>query len=218
MDLPSILKKRYKLLGEIGSGGMGVVYKAHDSLLDKTVAIKVLLSSAGERFAVRFQNEAKAFARLSHDNVVQALDFGVLDHKTPYLVMEFVDGKTLGQVLQEDGFIAIREALPMFVQICAGVENAHRHGMLHRDIKPSNIMIIPRAHDNALVKILDFGIVKFDRDEQELTTSGAGVGTANYMSPEQARGEKVDARSDIYSIGCLMFEALTGRTPFVEES
>src|SRR5579885_722715 len=202
LHLPETLRVRYKLLGTIGSGGMGIVYKAHDSFLDKPVAIKVLHQQATNKSAVRFQKEGRACARLSHKNIVTALDFGV-NKNVPYLVMDYIEGQTLSEILKAEGTLPLPRALPIFIQICNAIAHAHGRHILHRDIKPSNIMLVHADNGKDLVKILDFGIVKFQEKrttdngatgEGFDTTSSGGPGTMNYMSPEQASGQKIDER------------------------
>ncbi len=213
------MKERFEIIETIGSGGMGVVYKAFDRVLSNQVAIKVLGAGASDDFMIRFQNEARAFAMMNHPNLLMVRDFGVSEEGAPYLVMDFIEGKSLAQIVKQDGPLSFERALPIFLQICAGLAYAHGKGLLHRDIKPGNVMISGDESTGENVKILDFGLVKFQKQDQSLTTTGGGLGTPLYMSPEQARGDKeIDARSDIYSFGCLMFESLTGVPPIQEET
>ena len=210
----------YEFTGEIGSGGMGVVYKAMHVVLKKAVAIKVLpIHQLDEIGVKRFQQEARAASLLRHDNLVTVTDCGVTVTGQPYMVMDFVDGKTLHQLLKEKGSLSEHEALPIFEQICQAVEHAHDKGILHRDLKPSNIMLIDAGAGEPQVKVLDFGIAKILHGDlkltQGLTLTGVVFGSPPYMSPEQAMGQTVDCRSDIYSLGCVMYEALSGAPPLL---
>ncbi|RME71064.1 MAG: serine/threonine protein kinase, partial [Planctomycetota bacterium] len=202
---------------KIGQGGMGEVYLAHQVSLDRTVAVKVLPRSLAsqENFIERFQREAKAAANLIHPNVIQIYSIGV-EQGTPYFAMEYVEGEDLAQRLKRQGRLGYEEA----VDIVAGVANAlacaYEKNIVHRDIKPSNIMI----DKNGVVKVMDFGLAKATHGQEglNLTQSGMIMGTPNYMSPEQARGEPLDCRSDIYSLGVVFYELLAGRLPFVADT
>jgi hypothetical protein len=213
--------ERYVIQYSLGEGGMGVVYKAYDKLLAKVVAIKqVKRSGAGDDAIVRFQKEAKVCARLEHKNILTALDFGITNDGNPYLVLDYVDGQNLSEVLFERKHLPLKEALPIALQICNGVSFAHRKSVLHRDLKPSNIMLTENAEGQLVVKIMDFGIAKVfgaggETIGQRVTPTGDPIGSPLYMSPEQARGESVDERSDIYSFGCILFELLTGHAPII---
>ncbi len=213
------MTERYEILETIGSGGSGIVYKVYDKALDKTLAIKVLIADAGENFIRRFQNEARALAQLDHQNLVRAIDFGVGHEGRPYLVMEYVEGEALSSFLEHNHKLTLDQFFIIMPQICTGLSHAHARGVWHRDIKPANIMLgAAEEFVDKQVKILDLGTAKWQGRDQKLTASGAGVGTVLYMSPEQARGDEIDARADIYALGCVMFEALAGRTPFVAAS
>lgn len=190
---------------------MGVVYKATDTLLDKIVALKVLTKRVSDQAALRFQAEAKAAGKLNHPNIVKILDFGISEEGEPYMVQEFVEGTNLAELLQPNG-LEIEHALGLFDQICSGLAHAHDSGIIHRDVKPSNV-IVTKTDDQPLAKLTDFGIAKLVEVNQNLTSTGAMVGSPLYMSPEQTRGDAIDARSDIYSFGCLMYETLSGRPP-----
>jgi serine/threonine protein kinase len=208
----------YEFTGEIGSGGMGVVYKAMHVVLKKPVAIKVLpIHQLDKNGIKRFQQEARAASLLRHDNLVTVSDCGVTVTGQPYMVMDFVDGKTLEKLLKERGSLPEAEALPLFEQICQAVEHAHGKGVLHRDLKPGNVMLVDCETGQPMVKVLDFGLAKILHGElkltQGLTSTGEVFGSPLYMSPEQALGQDVDARSDIYSLACLMYETLTGAPP-----
>ena len=234
VDFGSVLKKdtqmdevfgrciagRYRICGPAKNGGMGVVYPAFDERLERHVAIKVLSSSLAKdaEFLKRFHREAKAAASLEHPNIVSVHDMGeeALEDiegpvRVPYIVMEYVDGLTVRDLLRGGKSISIDEAVRIMAAVLSALECMHAKGIVHRDIKPSNVMITP----DKKVKVLDLGIARLMKDSQTvLTQPGAVIGTAQYMSPEQARGENVDVRSDIYSAGCLLFELLTGSPPF----
>jgi serine/threonine protein kinase len=213
-NFPNIQSGRYEILAVVGTGGAGIVYKALDTNLQKIVAIKKLNSSASVTEAVRFQREAKLAGALKHENVLRVLDFGVTEENEPYLILDFVEGESLAEVIEESGPLPVVPALRLFLQISAGLAHAHHSGVIHRDIKPSNIMLLHKDDGERFAKIVDFGLAKTENDEQSLTKSGVGLGTPVYMPPEQIRGAGTDARSDIYSFGCLMFEVLAGVPPF----
>ncbi|MBU6454569.1 MAG: serine/threonine protein kinase [Cyanobacteria bacterium REEB67] len=209
----------YQIEDLIGRGGMGEVYRAIHQALDKQCALKVIppeqVTEIGWR---RFQLEAKAVAKLDHINLVRVTDLGIHDGCLPYFAMEYIEGNNLADLLAAYGPMPLEMVLEVFMQVCDGVEFAHRNGILHRDLKPANIMLTSEGSGKKLVKILDFGLVKLtrqDRNRQSLTSVGDVFGSPFYMSPEQCNGEKIDNRADIYSIGCTMFECLTGRPPFV---
>lgn len=208
---------RYDIIETIGSGGMGVVYKATDTLLDKTVALKVLTEKVSGKAALRFQAEAKAAAKLHHKNIVMAIDFGVSEDGEPYMVQEYVEGVTLSTLLRPHGLRPIEQALDIFTQLSDALIRAHKAGIIHRDIKPSNV-IVANIDGTLVAKLADFGLAKFIEDDLGLTRTGATMGTPLYMSPEQTKAEELDARSDIYSLGCLMYETISGYPPIVGES
>jgi len=215
------LGDRYEILEVIAGGGMGVVFRGRHILMDKIVAIKMLNSSyASEPGAfARFQNEAKIACQLSHQNIVTVHDFGIANDRM-YLVMDFVDGKTLAQILDDKTFLPWRRAVEIAEQICTALEYAHEQGLVHRDLKPSNIMLVPARDDSVHVKVLDFGLAKFfdEGKQQKLSQSGFMLGTGFYMSPEQCRGKKADIRSEMYSLACVIYETLTGMPPLVGEN
>jgi|AGTN01.1.fsa_nt_gi Serine/threonine protein kinase len=217
LAIGTVIADRYKLLQKIGEGGAGTVYKAHDNLLDRTVAVKTInRSSLSDDEAVRFHREAKVAASITHPNVIKMLDFGILDSGQPYMVMEYVNGISLFRFLKEHGYQSPDFALYLMKQICRGMAAVHSTGIVHRDLKASNIMVIDLS-ENPQVVIIDFGIAKSLDTEgqfQTLTHVGNVVGTPRYMSPEQAMGKKLDQRSDIYSMGCILFELLTNRALF----
>lgn len=211
-DAPSF-GERYQVIKKLGSGGMGAVYQAVDSALEKTVAVKILLPGLSSETIIRFQQEAKAAARLDHPNIVKVLDFGQTQNGDLFLIMDFVGSTSLEDIINQEKRIALDRALPIFIQIAAGLKHAHDNDILHRDIKPSNVMISEKQEGN--VQIVDFGLAKLQSadDSQKLTTTGTHVGSPLYMSPEQAGGIETDVRADIYSLGCLMYRTLTGTPP-----
>ncbi|MCW5822396.1 MAG: protein kinase [Cyanobacteria bacterium TGS_CYA1] len=218
------LGERYQINGVLGEGGLGVVYRAFDTILKIDVAIKTLQSESDGQGLVRLQREAMAAGKLKNENIARVFDFGQTALSSPYMVMELVQGISLAEFIksQEHSRVDFATALPIFEQICLGLEHAHKNGIIHRDLKPSNVMLIEREHfknksQKYLVKLLDFGVAKIQSD-QKLTTVGALLGSPLYMSPEQAQGDEVTDQSDIYSLGCLMFETLCGTTPFKGES
>ncbi len=205
--------RRYELLEVIGRGGMGVVYRAHDAVLDRVVGVKVLPAELASDVTLveRFTREARAAARLANPNIVAVFDTGI-DREVRYIVMELVPGVSLAQLLRERGALAVREAVEIAAQVAAALAAAHAAGIVHRDIKPANIMVQPSGE----VKVLDFGIAHARTDEA-LTRTTAVLGSAPYMAPEMAAGQPADERSDIYSLGGVLYEMLTGRPPFVAE-
>lgn len=213
-----ILADRYECLKRIGSGGMGDVYKAHDRRLDRIVAIKVLKSeyNEDENFIRKFRRESLAAASISHPNIVSIYDVGmetVGDEDVYYIVMEYIDGKTLKELIKEEGMLSQNQALNYLIQIAEALKIAHNKNIIHRDIKSQNIMV---TRDNR-VKVTDFGIARM-AGNATVTVTNAVMGSVHYFSPEQARGQKVDARSDIYSMGIVLFEMLTGDVPFDSEN
>lgn len=215
MDSPRTLADRYELLGHIARGGMADVYEARDTLLGRRVAVKVLHSqfSSDEAFVKRFRREAQAAANLSHPNIVGIFDWGQ-EGSTYFIVMELVEGRSLRDVLRDEGPLLPRRALEIGTEVAAALSVAHRSGLVHRDVKPGNMLL---AADGT-VKVTDFGIARAWDDSSELTKTGAVIGTATYFSPEQAQGAPADERSDIYALGVVMYEMLTGRPPFSGES
>ena len=209
----------YKILDKLGEGGMGVVYKAHDTTLDRVVALKFLphYLTSDKNEKERFYHEARAASALNHANITTIHEIQEIDHPTMgvgkqiYLAMELIDGKTVKQLLQDD-MLSIKKVLDIAIQTCDGLTAAHEKGIVHRDIKSDNIMVTPKGQ----VKITDFGLAKF-KGATKLTKTGSTVGTAAYMSPEQAQGEEVDHRSDIFSFGVVLYEMLTGKLPFKGE-
>ncbi|HEY9783960.1 MAG TPA: serine/threonine-protein kinase [Candidatus Obscuribacterales bacterium] len=217
-----IINDRYEVVSIIGRGGMGIVYHVRQRLLDKEYALKTLdTSQVTETTWRRFQQEAKAMSKLDHPNLTRVHELDLLDGFQPYFVMDLVPGTNLAKRLKEKGPLSVAEAIPIFVQVCFGLGYAHEKGVIHRDLKPSNIMLIEAAGGPS-VKIVDFGIAKLiyadDGDNQGLTRTGEIFGSPLYMSPEQCLGIAVDHRTDIYSLGCLIFEALTGLPPFLGDT
>jgi serine/threonine protein kinase len=214
-----VIGGQYSIIKLIGRGGMGEVYLAHHLTLDKICAVKLIPpDEVTEMGWQRFQIEARSISKLDHINLVKVTDFGIHEGCLPYYVMEFVDGLTLAETLSKKGTMPLQVALDLFMQVCDGVDYAHRNGIVHRDLKPGNIMLVNLPNGKLSVKILDFGLAKLiqdDRNKQSLTSVGDVFGSPFYMSPEQSIGGKIDNRSDIYSIGCTLFESLAGRPPFV---
>jgi eukaryotic-like serine/threonine-protein kinase len=217
----NVISNRYELEGRLGSGGMSSVYKATDRVLERTVAVKVLAEhlSDDDKFVARFRREALAVAKLIHPNIVQVFDTGV-DAGRHYIVMEYVQGRSGAQLLQANREITSADAVEIGVQACAGLEYAHRQGIIHRDVKPGNLMIIggPAADGDSgrgemTVKLTDFGIARAT-EQTRLTQVGSVVGTAAYLAPEQARGEEAGPASDVYALGVVIYQLLTGRLPY----
>jgi tetratricopeptide (TPR) repeat protein/tRNA A-37 threonylcarbamoyl transferase component Bud32 len=210
--------QRYTIVSEIGSGGWGTVYRAHHRLLNVDVAIKILHQDLVRRIDVmqRFEQEARTLARLSHPNIVLVSDYGLLPE--PHMVMEFLDGISLSGELVEKGPLSGSRVLNILLQICQGLHYGHQQGLVHRDLKPANIMLVKDPDRGETVKILDFGFAKMTEDsqsqKQDLTRTGELIGSPPYMSPEQCQGRAADARSDIYALGCMIYEMLSGRRIF----
>jgi len=212
------LQNRYYVLSVLGMGGMSVVYKAKDlQERGKIVAIKTLRVQTGtdERVVKRFAREAEALALLSHRNIVRIYDYGRTKMRQHYFVMDYITGTSLNDVIQDERQLAPKRVIEIFDQVCSAVDHAHKQGIIHRDLKPGNIMLIPRKGRRELVKVVDFGIAKFEEEEAKLTRMGEVWGSPIYMSPEQCMGSNLDARSDVYSLGVVMYEALTGQVPFL---
>ncbi len=208
------LDGRYEIREIIGVGGMSVVYKAYDNIDDRTVAVKILKEEflANEEFRRRFKNESKAIAVLSHSNIVKVYDVSFGD-RLQYIVMEYVEGITLKEYIEQQEIIPWKEALHFVIQILRALQHAHDKGIVHRDIKPQNIMLL----QNGNIKVTDFGIARFSRGETRSMTENA-IGSVHYISPEQARGELTDDKADIYSVGVVLYEMLTGTLPFQGDS
>ncbi len=222
------ISERYELGDRLGSGGMSTVYKATDRVLERTVAVKILAEhlSDDDKFVARFRREALAVAKLIHPNIVQVYDTGV-DNYRHYIVMEYVEGKSVAQLLQTKGRLGADAAVEIGIQSCAGLEYAHRQGIIHRDVKPGNLMVIggpagrrqrgSSAHEpptgEMTVKLTDFGIARASA-QTRLTQVGSVVGTAAYLAPEQARGEEATPAADVYALGVCLYQLLTGRLPW----
>ncbi|WP_245993597.1 Stk1 family PASTA domain-containing Ser/Thr kinase [Flaviflexus salsibiostraticola] len=223
-QLPRMLADRYEVGRLIGRGGMAQVYIAYDTRLSRTVAIKILRSdmAADETFLARFRREAQSSAALNHPSIVAVYDTGEEEIDTrhglvtlPFIVMEYVNGQTVRDLLADGDPIPIDEAAHVAAGVLSALEYSHREGIIHRDIKPGNIMLTP----DGSVKVMDFGIARAMADaHSSVTQTNTVVGTAQYLSPEQARGEVVDTRSDLYSAGCLLYEMLTGKPPFTGDT
>ncbi|WP_300681701.1 Stk1 family PASTA domain-containing Ser/Thr kinase [Nocardioides sp.] len=220
MTQPRLLGGRYELDGVVGRGGMAEVYRARDIRLDRIVAIKTLRADLArdQIFQARFRREAQSAASLNHPSIVAVYDTGedmTSGVPVPYIVMEYVDGRTVRDLLQEGHRLLPERSLEIIDGVLRALDYSHQAGIVHRDIKPGNVMVTR----NGDVKVMDFGIARAMSDAQStMTQTAAVVGTAQYLSPEQARGEQVDSRSDVYSAGCLLYELLTGRPPFVGDS
>lgn len=204
------LDGRYEITELIGVGGMAEVYKGIDVIDNKTVAIKILKKeyAENEEFLRRFRNESKAIAVLSHPNIVRIYDVG-FSEKIQYIVMEYIDGITLKEYIEEEKVLTWKDTVHFVIQILRALQHAHDKGIVHRDIKPQNIMMFT----DGTIKVMDFGIAKFAREDGKTATDQA-IGSVHYISPEQASGSVTDAKSDIYSVGAMMYEMLTGRKPF----
>ena len=218
-----ILDGKYEFIELIGSGGMGVIYRARQIILNRPVAVKMMHSHMlSDKALMRFQREGKAGSALSHQNITAVLDFAISQHGQPYMVMEFEVGQTLAQMIEVRGALAPEFVLDAIIQICQGLSHAHERNVLHRDLKPSNLMVVQRTGEPPLIKILDFGIAKIletgDDKAKTITRTGETMGSPPYMSPEQAVSSNIDQRSDLYSLGCVMFECLAGTPPFMAEN
>jgi len=219
LKLGSLFAERYLVQEQLGIGGMGCVYQVLDQKANKTLALKVLntsmLSDVGARR--RFVREGRASLSLQHPHIVQVIEFSVSPDGLPYMVMEYLQGESLADILMKTGPLTLARFITAFSQILSALVHAHEQGIVHRDIKPSNIMFVPTSRGRENVKLVDFGVAKLISDAggtQELTTLGEFIGSPCYMSPEQCQGEDVSIRSDLYSLGCVMYEAITGVRAF----
>lgn len=214
-----IIAERYFVEQLIGSGGTSVVYKAEHLQLHRPVAIKMLKSHlvADEDSKARIEQEARAVSCLTHPHVVTVFDVGVTDYGEPYIVMEYLQGKSLAEQIAYEKRLPVRRAVRLFIKACGALSHAHKKNVIHRDVKPSNIMLIHTDEDPEFIKLVDFGLAKLRTltgEFQRLTKTGEVFGSPIYMCPEQCTGKKVDHRADVYSMGIVMYECLTGRPPF----
>src|SRR5688500_12380441 len=212
---PQVFNDRYEVLRRIARGGMAEVFLARDLLLDRPVALKVLFRefAVDPSFVERFRREAQSAAGLSHPNIVGVYDSGE-SSGTYFIVMEYIEGRSLAQIIRDDGPLSPDRAADVATDVAAALGFAHRGGVVHRDVKPGNVLISPTGQ----VKVTDFGIARAVSTQENLTQTGTVMGTATYFSPEQARGEPVDPRSDVYSLGIVLYEMLTGKPPFAGDS
>jgi len=212
------MSDRYRILRRIGRGGMGEVFLAEHTAIGKLVAIKILSEDFARkpRIVQRFLQEARASSAIRHENVVDITDYGHTPSGLPFLAMEYLVGEDLKATLRREGWLPWPRARRMVLQLLAALAAAHSHGVIHRDIKPENCFRLQRGENPDFIKVLDFGIAKVVGEDvdQHLTQTGVVMGTAEYMSPEQARSEPIDARTDLYAVGVILFEMLTGRVPF----
>ncbi|MBX9686018.1 MAG: serine/threonine protein kinase [Candidatus Obscuribacterales bacterium] len=219
----TVIENRFEIISGLGEGGMASVFKAKHQQVDLLVAIKILKKELdfSPTEIERLKREARALNSLFHPNIVKVYSFGFMDDGSPYIVLDYLEGKSLEEIIlsgQRPGLDWILEA---FMQICRGLSCAHEGGLIHRDLKPSNVMIVPKEEDGSFIKILDFGISRSTSagdNEQRLTAKGEIFGSPLYISPEQLSGKEIDQRADIYSLGCLMYETLTGRPPFLGDT
>ncbi len=228
LKLPCVLGGRYECTKRIGSGGMGEVYLARHMGLDRDVAVKLLTLTSGnpsqqERIRERFRREAVALSRLRHPNTVQVIDFGWTNDQRPYIVTELLTGRTLDLELVDNGPFQPDRALHIMIQICRSLAEAHGFGIVHRDLKPSNVFLIEAFGTQDYVKLIDFGVARIDDTDESakarpLTVEGTTLGTPDYMAPEQARGHKPSPATDVYALGCMLYEMLIGNPPFTGDS
>jgi serine/threonine protein kinase len=220
------LADRYEILSLIGEGGMGLVYKAKHTLMNRLVAIKMIRAEYSDdtKLLQRFQQEATAISKLDHPNIVEVYDYGISPEGIPYLVMDYLEGISLSDLLTGEGQMSYERAMPLFLQACHALKHAHENGIIHRDFKASNLVVCKDSIRGEFVKVVDFGMAKLlhpDVDSigsQELTKSGEVFGSPLYMSPEQCKGQPLDERSDMYSFACVMYYALAGKPPFLGEN
>jgi serine/threonine protein kinase len=216
-----ILNGQFKVMEKIGTGGMGSVYKANQLAMNRLVAVKILHPKLANRrdLVSRFRREAKAMSHLSHPNTVKVLLYGELEDGSLYIVMEHLEGRNLNQTVRAEGPLPVERALPILIQVCGALEEAHRSGIVHRDLKPENIFLCNQAGLSDFPKVLDFGLAKVTEREMRpgsiiLTQEGMVFGTPEFMSPEQAQGRSLTPASDIYSLAVILYELLTGKLPF----
>lgn len=212
-----LIDGRYRVEGILGRGGMGVVYRARHEVIEKLAAIKILLPTEDADVVERFINEARAASSIGNEHIVDTVDFGELPDGSTYFVMEYLEGQTLSKLIRKEKFVPLARALDIGKQIAEGVGAAHRAGIVHRDLKPENIFLTQRDSKD-FVKLLDFGIAKMQHAQNRITRAGTIFGTPHYMSPEQAAGAEVDPKTDIYSLGIILYEMLSGGVPFDAEN
>jgi serine/threonine-protein kinase len=220
-----ILDGQFTILQKIGSGGMGSVYKAQQPAMNRMVGVKILHPKLANRkdLVSRFRREARAMSHLAHPNTTKVFLYGELDDGSLYIVMEFLDGKNLNQTVRADGPFPVARALPILIQVCGALEEAHRAGIIHRDMKPENIFLCQQGGLVDYAKVLDFGLAKVTEREMRpgsliLTQEGMVFGTPEFMSPEQAQGKVLTPASDIYSLAVILYEVLTGKLPYEAKS
>jgi serine/threonine-protein kinase len=216
-----ILGGQFQILQKIGSGGMGAVYRASQPAMNRMVAVKILHPKLANRkdLVSRFRREARAMSHLTHPNTVKVLLYGELEDGSLYIVMEYLEGRNLNQVVRKEGPLPVERAIPVLIQVCGALQEAHLQGIVHRDLKPENIFLSTNGGLKDYPKVLDFGLAKVTERELRpgsimLTQEGMVFGTPEFMSPEQAQGKVLDARSDIYSLATILYEVLTGKLPF----
>ncbi|HEY9784950.1 MAG TPA: protein kinase [Candidatus Obscuribacterales bacterium] len=215
-----VIDGKYEIQSVLGEGGMAVVYKAYQTKMERTVVIKLMQGwlLSNKNAVERFEREAKLTAKINHPNIVTVFDCGVLNGKGPYLVMEFIKGESLGDKIARQGALPFATAANIIIQICRGLQEAHSAGIIHRDLKPDNILLQDRTDRPDWVKIVDFGISNLVQGSKRLTKTGKMVGTPEYIAPEQLKDKPIDIRTDLYAVGIILFEILTGRVPFEGES
>ncbi len=217
----SIVEGQFLIEKKIGSGGMGSVYRASQPAMNRLVAVKILHPKLTNRkdLAARFRREARAMSHLQHPNTVKVFLFGELDDGSLYIVMEYLEGRNLNQTVRREGPLSVERSIPILVQVCGALHEAHTAGIIHRDLKPENIFLSTNGGMKDYAKVLDFGLAKVTERELRpgsimLTQEGMVFGTPEFMSPEQAQGKKLDARSDLYSLATILYEMLTGKLPY----
>ncbi len=221
----AILNGAFQILQKVGSGGMGAVYKAHQPEMNRMVGIKILHPKLADRkdLVTRFGREARAMSQLSHPNTVRVFHYGELEDGSLYIIMEFLEGKNLNQTVRAEGPFVVTRALPVLIQACGALDEAHKAGIIHRDLKPENIFLVQSGTLRDFAKVLDFGLAKVGEQQMRpgsvvLTQEGMVFGTPEFMSPEQAQGKTLTPGSDVYSLACILYEVLTGKLPFDAKS
>jgi tRNA A-37 threonylcarbamoyl transferase component Bud32/RNA polymerase subunit RPABC4/transcription elongation factor Spt4 len=214
------IEGKYEVQSILGEGGMAIVYKAYHTKMERLVVIKVMQGwlLSNKNAVERFERESKTTAKLAHPNIVTVFDYGVLNAKEPYLVMEYIKGESLGDKIARQGALPFATAAGIIIQICRGLQEAHSVGIIHRDLKPDNILLQDRSDRPDWVKIVDFGISHLVQGAKRLTKTGKMVGTPEYIAPEQLKDKPLDIRTDLYALGIILYETLTGRVPFEGES